>query len=118
MSSKIASAVRNTTSAGGPGPEKGEDADAERDVGRHRDAPTALPGSSPVEGQEDPGRDTIPPRPLSLAARLRYRVELPGDQLSLDLHSHEEEEDRHEAVVDQVPQTEGLHGVARSSVSG
>src|SRR5215472_16441363 len=81
--------------------EECEDTDRKRDIRRHRDSPTALASSSTVEGEENARGQKHPSHGRDRwQARLRHRVELANDELSLDLHPHHEEEHRHEAVVD------------------
>ena len=43
-----------------PGPEEGDDAEGEGDVGGHRDPPPVTPVAAGVEGEEDQRRDDHP----------------------------------------------------------
>ena len=87
-------------------PEQGQHADGERDVRRHGDAPPlerlwiGMPcdqhdvdqcgNCHPTQGGE------------SRQHRLALVLEFADDELALDLEPDDEEEDHHEAVVDQV----------------
>ena len=88
-----------------PRAEEGDDAEREGDVGGHRDAPPGGGIAPGVEGQVDRGRHDH----AADGSERRHGggpqvAELAGDQLPLDLESDDEEEDRHQRVVDQLVQ--------------
>ena len=87
--------------------EERQDADREGDVGRHRHAPAGDRGLAQVE----PGVDRR--RHHHAAERGHHRQggalpagELADQELALDLEADDEEEDRHQAVVDPVRERE------------
>ena len=81
--------------------EEAEDAEREGDVGRHGDAPARARGRRARDGEVDERRgDHAPER-----SGRRERGAAPLGKLALvhlaaDLHPHDEEEDDHEAIVD------------------
>ena len=86
-------------------PEQRKDAEREGDVGRHRDAPPVAPRTAADDRGVDRRRDDHP------ADRGEHRqrrgptiLQLAGDELALDLEADDEEEQRHQAVVDEVLQ--------------
>ena len=85
------------------GSEQGDDAEGEGDVGGHRDAPTVRSFAAGVDREEDRAGTTIPPS-AAIAGRATGAASRssPRDQLALDLHPDDEEEQAHQQVVDQV----------------
>ena len=82
-------------------PEQAEHADRHGDVGGHRDAPPVLPGTAHVEAEVDQCRYDHPAkRGECWRCRLAAIAQLALDQLALDLQADDEEEQRHQAVVD------------------
>lgn len=87
--------------------EKREHPDAERDVRGHRNGPSSLARLAPVEGKEDRSREHhAADRRDRRQACPRERLQLADGQLPLDLHADDEEEDRHQHVVDQLEKRE------------
>jgi hypothetical protein len=80
-----------------------KDANRERNVGRHRDAPARSAGAGRVERRVNPGGHD---HAAECASDGEYGVsprgELSDQHLALDLEADQEEEDRHQAVVDPV----------------
>ena len=108
MSSTMARPSRSTfSSVGIRSPEQGQHPEREGDVGRHGDAPTVGARAADVERQVEQRRDDHaaegaaagrPPPGARAAGR---------DQLALDLQADDEEEQRHQAVVDPVAEVLG-----------
>ena len=122
MSSTMARVSRNSRTAGGidAGDER-EHAERERDVGRHRDAPAPWPPRPPGCTREVQERrdDHAADRRDHRQRRLPPVAQLAEDQLALDLEPDDEEEDRHQPVVDPVPQVElELRSARAGSPSG
>ena len=88
-------------------PEQHDAADGEGDVGGHRDGPAPLPGRPAIEGEEDERREEhASGRGDGREERLTHGAQLALDELALDLHPHDEEEDGHQPVVDDLPQAD------------
>ena len=88
-------------------PEQGEDADEERGVGRHHDAPAVGGVGAAVERQEDQHGDQQPAERAQRGDRDGPPVpQVPGGRLAADLQADHREEDRHRRVVDPVVQVE------------
>ncbi len=83
--------------------EHGQNAEREGDVCRHGNAPAARPVGCRVEHQKEKGRhDCATDGCTDWKNGLPRRGELAHDDLALDLETDDEEEDRHQAVVDPV----------------
>ena len=81
-------------------PEEGEDAQRDRDVGGHGNAPTVAPSSAGVERDVDERGHRHPTeRGDHRQRRLARFRELALDELALDLEPDDEEEHRHQTVV-------------------
>ncbi len=81
--------------------EQRQDAEGERDVGRHRDTPTPDARCPGVECDEDErGHDHATERRGDRKGGSPPALQLADDEFALDLETDEEEEDRHEQVVD------------------
>ena len=108
MSSKMASAVTKTTSACGTRPRRSVSTPMQKAMSVAMGMPH--PGSARparVEGGEDRGRHDHPPGCGDRGQeRLAQRAELALDELTLDLHPDDEEEERHQAVVHEREQRE------------
>ena len=93
-------------------------ADDERNVGRHRNGPTAFPCFAVLKRQVDRNRcDHTAKRRGDGQCDLLGIAELSDDQLALDFEADDEEEDRHQPVVDpmgeRVRELEAAHGDAK-----
>ena len=104
----MASASRKTLSASGTrGPSSARIADRERDVGRHRHAPADDAGLAEVEPDVDQRRDHhAAERADGRQGGALPAGELADQELALDLQADDEEEHRHQHVVDPVRQRE------------
>ncbi len=81
--------------------DQGHDAHGERDVGRHRDAPALLGGGAGVERQIDRSRNQHAAQRGDGRQGDGPRVpEFSDHELALDLETDDEEEQRHQPVVD------------------
>ena len=85
--------------------EQSQAADGECDVCRHRDSPASAPGPSSGERKEDRGGN----RHASESSERRQQragrsSQLAANQLALDFETDDEEEDRHQDVVDEFSQ--------------
>ena len=90
---------------GHPVAQKRNDAEREGDVRCHGDAPAGRAGAPGVErGIQQRGDHHAAQRPGDRERGPLEGGELAGQHLALDLESHQEEEHRHQAVVDQVVQ--------------
>ncbi len=88
---------------GNPRPQQGQHAQRERDVGRHRHAPARRARATGVQRDVDRRRnDHAADRGDNRQRGATKRGQLADDELTLDLESNDEEEDRHERVVDPV----------------
>ena len=88
-------------------PKQGEHAQREGDVRRHRDSPSGGAFGRRIEGCEyEGGHDHPPNRGDNGERRTARRGQLASHQLSLDLQANDEEEHRHQRVVD--PEMEGF----------
>jgi hypothetical protein len=91
-----------------PPAQQRQDADREGDVGRHRHAPAAAAGAAGVErGIDDGRRQHAAHRGEQRQRRPAQVAELSLVHLAPDLEAHDEEEDRHQAVVDPEVQRPG-----------
>ena len=106
MSSTIASAARNTLNAErDPVAQQRQHAEGEGDVRRHGDAPAAVPRPAGVQRRVEQRRhDHSAERSRDGQRRLPDGGELAGEHLALDLEADDEEEHRHQPVVDQMVQ--------------
>ena len=104
MSSTIASASRNSFASGRTrDPEQREHAERERDVGGHGHAPPVRALAAGVPRGVDERRHDHPAERGDRRQRgVSAIAELALDELALDLESDDEEEQRHEPVVDPV----------------
>ena len=85
-------------------------AQGERDVRRHRDAPPRCAVAGCVEGRVNRrGHEHAADGAGDRECRVTPRGELADEHLALDLEPDQEEEDRHEAVVDPVVQAQRQH---------
>jgi hypothetical protein len=81
--------------------EQRHDADGERDVGGHRHAPAAGRVARRVQREvERGGQEHAADGAGDREHRLARSRQLAGEDLALDLEADDEEEDRHQAVVD------------------
>ncbi len=79
------------------------DAERESDVGRHRDAPAASRRRAEVDGRvQERGHEHAAERGADRQHHRRFRAELAIEELALDFEADDEEEHRHEAVIDPV----------------
>ena len=86
-----------------PRPQQGKHTKAKRNIGSHRYAPTPELLAARVECYvEKRGNDHSAQRGEDGQCRLPYRAQFAYDDRPLDLKADNEEEDRHEAVVDPV----------------
>jgi hypothetical protein len=93
--------------------EERQHADAEGDVRRHGNAPPRRAGAACVQGEEDAGgHEHAPERGDRREDGLRRRAELAHHELALDLHPHEEEEERHEPLVQELERGEPRDEIA------
>ena len=95
---------RNSLTVGARGPEQGQYADRERGVGRHRECPTvrARPPCL-LRRRSGPAAATrrLPRTPEAAVRRAQI-----ADELAADLEPDDQEEDRHQAVVDPLLQVD------------
>ena len=88
-------------------PEQGDHSQRDRDVGRHRNAPTVAPSSTGIERDIDERGHRHPTeRGNHRQRRLARFPELALDELAFDLEAHDEEEHRHQTVVHPLPKRE------------
>jgi hypothetical protein len=98
-----------------PAGQQGEHAEAEGDVRRGGDAPAVDARPAPGDGQVDQGRQHHPAQRAEGGDRRGPgRGQLPVRELAPDLQPEHEEEQRHQPVVDRVPNARRPHvGVRR-----
>ena len=105
MSSTIVNAVRNTSRIGRTrAAQHAENAEREGGVGSDRDAPAAQ--SIPAEIEQhvcDRRHDCAPNRGRDWQCRLANMTQFAHENFSLDLEAEDEEEQRHQSVVNPVP---------------
>ena len=83
----------------------GHDAERKGDVRRHRDAPAAECRQACIDRRIEGGRhEHAAERRADGQQHRRIRAQLPVEKLALDLEADDEEEHRHEAVIDPVQQ--------------
>ena len=88
-------------------PEQRQDAEHERGVGRHDDAPAGTGRAGAVDRQVDRGRDEQPAERAERRGRdVPAVAQLPDADLAGDLEADDQEEQRHGGVVDPVPEVE------------
>ena len=86
-------------------PEEGDDTERKGDVGGHRDPPSVATVAAGVDRHEDHRRHDHPTeRGHCRKGDCSTVTQLADDQLALDLHPDDEEEQAHQQVVDQVQQ--------------
>jgi hypothetical protein len=93
--------------AGAAGRDQRQDSEREGGVGRHRGAPAMGPAAAPVEREVDPNRHRHPTRRRDNRDRHAAPLsKLPGVELALGLEADDEEEERHQALIDPMPEIE------------
>src|SRR5262249_1796841 len=81
--------------------QEGEEADDERDVSRHRDAPPGYRRLTPLQRQVDSrGHDHSAEGGNDRQRRLAQRAQLPRDDFPFDFQPDDEEEEGHQPVID------------------
>ena len=111
MSSKMASAVTNTMSACGTRLPSSVSTPMQKAMSVAIGMPQpAAPGVPRLKARKIAAGTTMPPDRGDRGSAARRQVRSsPDDELALDLHAHDEEEDRHQPVVDDLVQVDPDH---------